>query len=78
METVINRISRDMKIAQQQSGMKFSYTQFKNLINDEELTEVQLLPLRQRLDTLESFMAPPGRAGTNWDPKIKISSFSKS
>ena len=69
---VISRILRDMRIAQQRNGTQFNYEQFKNLINDEELSEFQLAPLRQRLDTLESFMAPPSQTklGTSWDPKV--------
>lgn len=70
---VISRILRDMRIAQQRNGTKFNYEQFKTLIKDDELSEHQIGPLNQRLDTLESFMAPPSQTklGTNWEPKVR-------
>ncbi|KJK84988.1 hypothetical protein H633G_11182 [Metarhizium anisopliae BRIP 53284] len=73
---VIHRILREMRIAQQVSGERFSYTKFKSLLLSSDLTPTQLAPLSQRLSVLESFMplaapkrkgkglkAPPG---TNW------------
>lgn len=53
---VISRILRDMRIAQQQTNSAFDYKAFKTAISKESLTEGQLLPLQQRLETLESFM----------------------
>ncbi|KAK0753641.1 hypothetical protein B0T18DRAFT_313836 [Schizothecium vesticola] len=53
---VVNRILRDMRVEQQRTGAPFSYALFKRMMLEEELTEMQLAPLRQRLDTLESFM----------------------
>lgn len=53
---VVNRILRDMRVAQQRTGAPFSYALFKRMMLEEDLTDMQLAPLRQRLDTLESFM----------------------
>ena len=53
---VVNRILRDMRVEQQRTGAPFSYAMFKRMMLEEELTEMQLAPLKQRLDTLESFM----------------------
>ncbi|KAG8664849.1 hypothetical protein FPOAC2_10321 [Fusarium poae] len=53
---VVSRILRDMRIAQQQTNSAFDYKAFKTAISKESLTEGQLLPLQQRLETLESFM----------------------
>lgn len=53
---VLNRILRDMRIEQQQKGSHFSYEVFKEKLLTANLTSMQLAPLQQRLDTLESFM----------------------
>ncbi|KAH8895215.1 hypothetical protein GQ53DRAFT_641468 [Thozetella sp. PMI_491] len=54
---VANRILREMRIHQQQTGLGFDYSVFKTMLLDNEpLTKEQLAPLKQRLDTLESFM----------------------
>ncbi|KAK4222555.1 hypothetical protein QBC38DRAFT_512883 [Podospora fimiseda] len=53
---VAQRILRDLRIAQQYTNKGFSYTAFKKQLALENLTEMQLAPLKQRLDTLESFM----------------------
>jgi hypothetical protein len=53
---VVNRILRDLRIIQQRTGATFNYGEFKRLITAEPLTDAQLAPLKQRLDTLESFM----------------------
>lgn len=53
---VVNRILRELRILQQQDGGAFNYTAFKRMLVNENLTEMQLAPLKQRLDTLESFM----------------------
>lgn len=53
---VVNRILRDLRITQQKSGKGFDYTTFKRMVQAEDLTKDQLAPLKQRLDTLESFM----------------------
>lgn len=52
----IYRILRNMRLEQQQSGGKFDYQEFKRQIMDSGLLPAQLVPLNQRLDTLESFM----------------------
>ncbi|KAK0612356.1 hypothetical protein B0T17DRAFT_593382 [Bombardia bombarda] len=82
---VVKRILRDMRIHQQHNGTLFNYKEFKRLLALEDLTEMQLVPLKQRLDTLESFMVPaqsgpttpwktqqhqlPPSKGIDWTPK---------
>jgi hypothetical protein len=53
---VAQRILRDMRADQQRTGSGFSYSEFKQRLHAENLTEMQLSPLKQRLETLESFM----------------------
>ncbi|KAK4161427.1 hypothetical protein QBC43DRAFT_323637 [Cladorrhinum sp. PSN259] len=53
---VAQRILRDLRITQQQTNTGFNYTAFKKQLALENLTDMQLAPLKQRLDTLESFM----------------------
>lgn len=53
---VVQRILRDLRVEQQKTGAAFSYTAFKKQLAVEDLTESQLVPLKQRLKTLESFM----------------------
>ncbi|KAG9251987.1 uncharacterized protein F5Z01DRAFT_683017 [Emericellopsis atlantica] len=53
---VVIRILRDLRVAQQQKGSGFNYAKFKRDLDEQSLTEAQLAPLKQRLDTLESFM----------------------
>jgi hypothetical protein len=53
---VVSRILREMRITQQQTDSAFDYKAFKKAIDRESLTEGQLVPLQQRLETLESFM----------------------
>ena len=55
---VIQRILRDMRVEQQQGDQiqSFKYAEFKRRIANEDLTPPQLVPLNQRLETLESFM----------------------
>ncbi|KAK1776399.1 hypothetical protein QBC45DRAFT_395276 [Copromyces sp. CBS 386.78] len=53
---VLNRVLRDLRIEQQENGGSFDYAAFKRNMFSQELTDQQLAPLKQRLDTLESFM----------------------
>lgn len=53
---VLNRVLRDLRIEQQENGGAFNYAAFKRDMFSQELTDQQLAPLKQRLDTLESFM----------------------
>lgn len=60
---VIQRILRDLRLEQQQQPDRsdgrvtpFQYAKFKMLLKKENMTPAQLAPLKQRLDTLESFM----------------------
>ncbi|KAK3337535.1 hypothetical protein B0T19DRAFT_77772 [Cercophora scortea] len=53
---VVNRILRELRVAQQKTDTGFDYAAFKRKLAQEELTEAQLAPLKQRLETLESFM----------------------
>ena len=53
---VASRILRDMRVEQQRTNSGFNYSTFKMRLEAENLTKEQLAPLKQRLDTLESFM----------------------
>ncbi|KAK4239478.1 hypothetical protein C8A03DRAFT_32430 [Achaetomium macrosporum] len=53
---VAQRILRDLRVIQQKTDTGFSYASFKQSLALENLTEMQLAPLKQRLETLESFM----------------------
>lgn len=77
------RILRDMRVKQQTTGHAFSYGEFKNQLLSEALTPAQLIPLNQRLDTLESFMSSVqtetprkkgkkavDQSGTNWTSEV--------
>lgn len=78
----VQRILREMRVEQQNLGAGFDYAGFKGKILDSGLTPGQLEPLKQRLDTLESFMPPqqvfptPGRKikakrwGSDWMPQV--------
>ncbi|KAM0232474.1 hypothetical protein ACHAP5_010727 [Fusarium lateritium] len=68
---VISRILRDMRITQQQNDSVFDYKAFKKAINNEHLTEGQLVPLQQRLETLESFMVESQTLMNNPSAKSK-------
>lgn len=59
----IFRILREMRIQQQESGRSFNYVEFKNHVDAATLNPAQLVPLRQRLDTLESFMPKSQTSG---------------
>jgi hypothetical protein len=76
----VYRILREMRILQGKTGSKFDYHDFKDQLMDSGLSSAQLGPLKQRLDTLESFMSKAGRrkgkgeqaieTGTDWTPKV--------
>ncbi|GKU22006.1 unnamed protein product [Fusarium langsethiae] len=77
---IVSRILRDLRIKQQRTGATFDYATFKTQVEQQDLTEGQLLPLQQRLDTLESFMVPAqtsgvkspltvGQQGISWELK---------
>ncbi|KAH8201740.1 hypothetical protein TruAng_004092 [Truncatella angustata] len=80
---VVQRVLRDMRIEQQTTGHTFNYRQFKRLLDAENLTPIQTVPLQQRLETLESFMVKQqdpiqsksskrtkkASSGTDWTPK---------
>lgn len=53
---VVVRILRDLRIHQQRNNQGFSYHKFREELDKEDLTDAQKVPLKQRLDTLESFM----------------------
>jgi hypothetical protein len=57
--TVVTKVLREMRLQEQREGKRFNYGAFKKALNAEKLTEAQLVPLRQRLDALESFLAQP-------------------
>lgn len=62
---VVNRILRELRLKQQQTGGSFDYRAFKAMLAQEDLTDSQRVPLAQRLETLESFMAPPQESATH-------------
>lgn len=80
----INRILREMRIVQQESGIPFKLGEFKRQVACAGLMPTQLVPLNQRLDTLESFLAPEEsdtagkkrkqpkkQGGTDWHPQVQ-------
>ncbi|KAK1141817.1 hypothetical protein N8T08_008482 [Aspergillus melleus] len=88
MHTVL-RILRKLRIQQQATGMGFNYEEFKSRLLNYNLTIAQTEPLKQRLDTLESFLSKPQiglsghgkkskkmveRRGSVWDPVYMNSS----
>ncbi|KAG8166428.1 hypothetical protein KVR01_002117 [Diaporthe batatas] len=68
---VVNRVLRDLRLRQQQTGGPFDYRAFKAMLAREDLTESQRVPLSQRLETLESFMAPTQGPGSTQKKKNK-------
>lgn len=77
----VKRILREMRILQQATGKGLDYQGFKTRILESGLTHAQLEPLRQRLDTLESFIPESQalisgkkvknkfqRRGSKWEP----------
>ncbi|KXG52872.1 uncharacterized protein PGRI_081280 [Penicillium griseofulvum] len=70
----VQRILREMRILQQNTGSQFDYWNFKKRILGSGLLQGQLEPLMQRLDTLESFM-PPKQTPTNKQANKKKASF---
>lgn len=81
----VQRILRVMRVEQQSRGTGFDYAGFKTRILDSGLTPGQLEPLKQRLDTLESFMplqqafpyigakVEAKRWGSDWTPLVRDS-----
>ncbi|KAJ5394234.1 uncharacterized protein N7487_011875 [Penicillium crustosum] len=77
----VQRILREMRVEQQSRGTGFDYAGFKTRILVSGLTPGQLEPLKQRLDTLESFMpskqafphigakVKAKRRGSDWTPR---------
>ncbi|CAG8006465.1 unnamed protein product [Penicillium salamii] len=66
----VQRILREMRLLQQSAGSQFDYQEFKSRVLGSGLLPGQLEPLKQRLDTLESFMAPE-QAGGEYRLKAK-------
>ncbi|KAJ8124305.1 hypothetical protein O1611_g9336 [Lasiodiplodia mahajangana] len=77
---VIQRILRDMRLDQQIKGGGFKYYDFVRKLEQEQLSPDQKRGLRQRLDTLQSFLIPEQvnpfshakksvPRGTNWAPR---------
>ncbi|KAL2861014.1 uncharacterized protein BJX67DRAFT_375647 [Aspergillus lucknowensis] len=78
----VKRILRDMRITQQEHETGFDYQGFKQRLMSSNLSQAQLEPLSQRLDTLESFMpkSQTGKAratkgkksgGSIWEPQAR-------
>jgi hypothetical protein len=57
-----------MRLLQQTKNTGFNYAEFKRLVSLCDMTREQLMPLHQRLDTLESFM-PNSQRSANAQPK---------
>lgn len=74
---VVNRILRDLRLKQQQTGGSFDYRAFKAMLAQEDLTDSQRVPLAQRLETLESFMAPPQEFTSHKKKKGTITAVAK-
>ena len=55
---IITKVLREMRMEEQHRGTGFNYSLFKRKMDNESLTKMQLGPLKQRLDVLESFMNP--------------------
>lgn len=53
---VVGRILREIRLQQQERGSPFNYHHFIRMLEAAEMQPQQRVPLRQRLDTLESFM----------------------
>lgn len=84
----VHRILREMRISQQEVGGSFDYAVFKQLLLEEDLSPMQLAPLKQRLALLESLMPKQQPAviqmgkkknrrisviqGTDWEPKVSM------
>ncbi|KUI62594.1 hypothetical protein VP1G_09702 [Cytospora mali] len=78
---VAKRILKQLRYTEQHSsGGGFTYAAFRNMLNREDLTDQQRVPLEQRLENLESFMAraqqPSGKKpqviqprGNDWTPR---------
>ncbi|KAE8354744.1 hypothetical protein BDV28DRAFT_130420 [Aspergillus coremiiformis] len=77
----VNRILRELRIEQQGKGTGFDYQTFKTRVMYSDLKPGQLAPLKQRLETLESFMPkaqvmrswtlssqPSKSTGSTWEP----------
>lgn len=78
----VKRILREMRLLQQATGAGFDYPEFKRKVLDAGLTPGQLEPLKQRLDTLESFMPQSqvgvlhkykgaSQVGSEWDSVVR-------
>lgn len=74
---VVNRILRELRLKQQQTGGSFDYNAFKAMLACEDLTDSQRVPLAQRLETLESFMAPPQESVTHKKKKAASAAVAK-
>lgn len=77
----VKRILREMRLLQQATSTGFDYPEFKRKVLDAGLTPGQLEPLKQRLDTLESFMPQSqvhvpqntkrtSQAGSEWESVV--------
>ncbi|KAF3165730.1 hypothetical protein TWF751_008997 [Orbilia oligospora] len=55
---IVRRVLRDMAIENNANGEPFDYYKFKKLLFQGELVGMQSVPLKQRLEILESFIGP--------------------
>ena len=69
----VNPILREMRIFQQATGVPFRLAKFKRQVACAGLMQTQLIPLNQRLETLESFLAPEESMSSTKSKKEKQS-----
>jgi hypothetical protein len=53
---VVHRVLRTMKLGEQLHGRVFNLSEFKRLVEAENLLLGQAAPFKQRIDTLDSFL----------------------
>ncbi|KAI1002558.1 hypothetical protein K3495_g5648 [Podosphaera aphanis] len=70
----INRILRELRVEQQKTNSKFNYAAFRSKVKAYAMTPAQLMPLTQRLDTLESFMTK-SQVGAHFLTPSQINSY---
>jgi hypothetical protein len=83
----VQRILREMRLLQQEHESHFDYQEFKKRVLGSDLLPGQLEPLKQRLETLESFMPSQQAkalsglneekekyqaAGSSWAPEVRL------
>ncbi|KAJ5291464.1 hypothetical protein N7478_000715 [Penicillium angulare] len=73
----VQRILRELRLLQQETGCSFDYSAFKKRVLNADLLPSQLEPLKQRLETLESFMPRQQATATMKNKDLKGKSRAK-